>query len=410
MADHAALAPLDTPPNDTPANDTLLPVPRRLPNDQDLRRITAALATTAEHHDRTGEFPRANFDLLAREGLIGLTVESDLGGSGSGYVDVLRVLGAVARGEPSTALILFMTYAFHAAPEKTARWPRALYERLAREAVAGRGLVGTFRVEPELGTPVRGGLPKTVARRTPDGWRISGEKIYSTGSTGLDWFVVWARTDDEVPMVGNFLVDPKAAGIVIVPEWDHLGMRATVSHKVVFDDVHIPVGHAVDVRGPEEWVPRAGSGDAGRQALWNALAIATIYDGVARAARDWLAVYLNERVPGNLGAALATLPRVQEKFGEIEARLHANRVLIDSAAAAADLGELPSPVEANLIKHLANSNAIEAVAIGLELTGNPGISRRNPLERHYRDVLCSRIHSPQADTVLVAAGRAGLGI
>ncbi|TCM14200.1 alkylation response protein AidB-like acyl-CoA dehydrogenase [Novosphingobium sp. PhB165] len=379
------------------------------PSDRDLNRITAALAATAEQYDRSGEFPRANFDLLARENLIGLTVDRNLGGGGGGYVEAIRLLGAVAKGEPSTALILFMTYAFHAAPEKTERWPRALYEQLAREAVAGRGLIGTFRVEPELGTPVRGGLPKTVARRTAEGWRISGEKIYSTGSTGLDWFAVWARTDDGEPLVGSFLVAPGTPGITIEPEWDHLGMRATVSHKVVFDDVLTPIGHAVDVRRPEEWAPRPGSGEGSRQALWNALAIAAIYDGVARSARDWLARYLNERVPTNLGAALATLPRVQEKFGEIEARLYANRVLIDNAAAAADRGELPSPAEANLIKHIANANAIEAVAIGLELTGNPGISRRNPLERHYRDVLCSRIHSPQADTVLVAAGRAGLG-
>ncbi|WP_404477364.1 acyl-CoA dehydrogenase family protein [Novosphingobium sp. BL-52-GroH] len=381
---------------------------RRTPSDEDLRRITAALSLTAERYDRSGEFPRGNFDLLAREGLIGLTVDRTLGGHGGGYADAVRVLGAVARGEPSTALILFMTYAFHAAPEKTERWPRALYERLAHEAVAGRGLIGTFRVEPELGTPVRGGLPKTVARRTPEGWRISGEKIYSTGSTGLDWFAVWARTEEVEPRVGTFLVDPTTPGITIEPEWDHLGMRATVSHKVVFDDVLSPLDFAVDVRSPQEWAPRSGSGDGSRQALWNALAIATIYDGVARAARDWLAGYLNERVPTNLGAALATLPRVQEKFGEIEALLYANRVLVDNAAVAADRGELPSSVEANLLKHIANANAIQAVAIGLELTGNPGISRRNPLERHYRDVLCSRIHSPQADTVLVAAGRAVL--
>jgi len=267
-------------------------------------------------------------------------------------------------------------------------------------------LIGTFRVEPELGTPVRGGLPKTTARRTPEGWRISGEKIYSTGSPGLDWFAVWTRTDDPEPLLGILLVDPASPGITIVPEWDHLGMRATVSHKVVFDDVLTPLAYAVDLRRPEEWAPKPG--EANGQSLWNALAIATIYDGVARAARDWLARYLNERVPTNLGASLATLPRVQEKFGEIEALLQVNRVLIDSAARAADRGEVPSAVESNLIKHTANTNSIQAVAIGLELTGNPGISRNNPLERHYRDVLCSRIHSPQADTVLVAAGKAGL--
>lgn len=373
--------------------------------DARLADLTRELSVLAQDYDRNPRFPRENFAILARDGLIGLTVDKRLGGDGAGFVDALRVLGAVAKGEPSTALILFMTYAFHAAPDKTSRWDRALYERLAGDVAAGRGLIGTFRVEPELGTPVRGGIPATVARRTARGWSISGQKIYSTGSTGLDWFVVWAVTDEDVPRVGSFLVRPDSTGIMIEPEWDHLGMRATVSQRVVFTDT--PAEAALDLRRPDEWSPKPG--DDGSALLWNALAIATIYDGVARAARDWLAGYLNARKPANLGAALATLPRVQEKFGEIEALLLANRTLIGGAAAAADDGRSPPASEANLIKHLANANAIRAVEIGLELTGNPGISRNNPLERHYRDVLCSRIHSPQADTVLVAAGRAGLG-
>jgi alkylation response protein AidB-like acyl-CoA dehydrogenase len=375
-------------------------------SDANLARITHALAQTAQDYDRSGDFPRTNFDLLARAGLIGLTVDRAQGGAGAGFVDALRVLGAVAKGEPSTALILFMTYAFHAAPEKTTRWPADIYAHLAREAVAGRGLIGTFRVEPELGTPVRGGLPKTTARRTAAGWEITGEKIYSTGSTGLDWFAVWARTEGDDPQVGLFLVAPDSPGITIEPEWDHLGMRATASHKVVFAATPAPAAWAVDLRAPAQWAPVEG--EPSTQLLWNALAIAAIYDGVARAARDWLARYLNERVPSNLGAPLASLPRVEEKFGEIEALLYTNSVLIGEAARAADDGRVPGAVQANLIKHTANANAIRAVEIALELTGNPGISRRNPLERHYRDVLCSRIHSPQADTVLVAAGRSAL--
>jgi alkylation response protein AidB-like acyl-CoA dehydrogenase len=372
-----------------------------------LDEITRRLAETAEGFDRSGEFPRANFDLLAREGLIGLTVAPEFGGRGAGLAEALRVLGAVARGEPSTALILFMTYAQHARADRVQSWPEHIYHRLARETVAGRGLIGGLRVEPELGTPVRGGLPATIARRTADGWALSGRKIYSTGSTGLDWFSVWAKTDEETPRVGNFLVDPKAAGIEILPAWDHLGMRATVSHEVVFTDTPTPLDHAVDVRAPAEWAPKPGDTAL---ALWNALAISTIYDGVAWSARDWLARYLNDRVPGNLGASLATLPRVQEKFGEIEALLYANRVLIETAATRADGDDPPSAVEANNVKYLATGNAIRAVQIGLELTGNPGLSRKNPLERHYRDVLCSRIHSPQDDTILIAAGRAGLGL
>jgi alkylation response protein AidB-like acyl-CoA dehydrogenase len=371
-----------------------------------LDRITATLAATAEAVDRAAVFPQENFDFLAKEGLIGLTVGRALGGGGAGLSEALKVLGAVAKGEPSTALILFMTYAYHAAPAKTRSWPAGVYERLAREAAEGRGLIGGLRVEPELGTPVRGGLPKTVARRTADGWAITGEKIYSTGSTGLDWFAVWAKTDEENPRVGNFLVRANSPGIVIEPVWDHLGMRATVSHEVRFVDTPLPLAHAVDVRAPAEWAPVPGDISQG---AWNALAISTIYDGVARAARDWLVGYLNDRVPSNLGASLATLPRFQEKVGEIEALLQVNRTLIQAAAAAVDAGEPITAIELNNIKYVATGNAIKAVEIGLELTGNPGLTRNNPLERHYRDVLCSRIHSPQNDTILTAAGRAALG-
>lgn len=363
--------------------------------------LTARFAAGAAALDRAAAFPRANFDALAQAGLIGLTVAPERGGGGADLRETLRVLGAIAKGEPSTALILSMTYGNHLARGRA--WPRAVYERLAHEAVAGRGLIGVLRVEPELGTPVRGGLPATVARGGDGGWTLSGTKIYSTGSTGLDWFVVWAKTDEAMPRVGSFLVDPAAGGIAINPVWDHIGMRATVSHEVAFDAT--PVNAVLDLRAPADWAPAPGDSWL---ALWNALSVATIYDGVARAARDWLAAYLNDRRPSNLGAALATLPRVQEKFGEIEALLYANRVLIDAAAARADAGDPPSAVEANHVKYLATGTAIRAVAIGLELTGNPGLSRANPLERHYRDVLCSRIHSPQDDTILVAAGRAGL--
>ena len=127
------------------------------------------------------------------------------------------------------------------------------------------------------------------------------------------------------------------------------------------------------MRLPEQWA--AAAGDPGL-AIWNALSVSTIYDGVARAARDWLAGYLNDRVPSTLGASLATLPRVQEKFGEIEALLQVNATLIRDAAARYDAGDPPGAVAVNRIKYVATANAVRAVEIGLELTGNPGLSRK----------------------------------
>jgi alkylation response protein AidB-like acyl-CoA dehydrogenase len=371
-----------------------------------LDQLTERFAATAEDYDRRAVFPQENFEALHEAGLLGLTVPQEFGGRGAGLSEAQRVLAAVAKGEPSTALILFMTYGYYAGSfGRTDTWPRDLYVRLAREAASEIALIGGLRVERELGTPVRGGLPSTLARATPEGWRVSGSKIYSTGSTGLRWYAVWARTDEPEPRVGTVLVRAGTPGVRIEPAWDHLGMRATVSHEIVFDDVLTPRDHAVDLRPPAAWAPKPGDTTQG---LWNALSISTIYDGVARAGRDWLARYLKERTPSNLGAALASLPRVREKFGEIEALLYANRVLIQNAIARAESGAPPSAIEANLVKYTTTGNSIRALEIGLELTGNPGLSRKNPLERHYRDVLCSRIHSPQNDTILVAAGAAGL--
>jgi alkylation response protein AidB-like acyl-CoA dehydrogenase len=113
-------------------------------------------------------------------------------------------------------------------------------------------------------------------------------------------------------------------------------------------------------------------------------------------------------VPANLGAPLATLPRMQEAIGAIDALLVTNRRLIASAAAEEDAGRTLPDNEANLIKTVASENAIQAVQRAMELTGNHGLARSNPLERHLRDVLCARVHTPQPDAAYLAAGCSAL--
>jgi alkylation response protein AidB-like acyl-CoA dehydrogenase len=132
--------------------------------------------------------------------------------------------------------------------------------------------------------------------------------------------------------------------------------------------------------------------------------LGSLYDAVARNARDWLLQFALSRQPSNLGAALASLPRYQEKMGEIDALLYTNTVLLDNASAAA-AAEI-SVLECNFVKRNVTNNAIAAAQMALALVGNPGLSRANPLERHYRDTLCGRVHSPQEDAILIAAGKA----
>lgn len=362
-----------------------------------LENIGQQLAASAHVYDESGAFPRDNFTLLHVHGLVALTVPKALGGGGANLAQARKAISAIAKGEPSTALILVMQYIQHARLQDSKNWPEALRLQVAQDAVQDGALINALRVEPDLGTPARGGLPATIARRTAAGWRISGRKIYSTGSHGLTWFSVWARSTDEDPLVGAWLVHKDTPGISIIEDWDHLGMRATCSHEVVFDNVLVPLDHAVSV---SPWSAPQPELD-GDGLLWMSVLLSSVYDGVAQAARDWLVGWLETRKPSNLGAALSTLPRFQETVGHIDTLLFANRSLLDAAAE----GHTPASNAAQL-KYLVTGNAIRAVELAIEASGNPGLSRHNPLQRHYRDVLCSRVHTPQNDAVLQGVGKA----
>lgn len=367
-----------------------------------LPEVTRKLAEGADALDRSGEFPHANLALLQRHGLLGLALPPSLGGPGASLGELRQAVGAVARGEPSTALVLCMQYLHLRRLADNPAWPETLKQRVAHEALEQGALINSLRVEPELGSPARGGLPQTVARRVGDGWRLSGHKLYTTGIPGLTWLAVWARSDEPTPRVGSWLVRRDSPGIRIVESWDHLGMRATGSHEVIFEDVPVPLQHAVGLY-PHDQPPAPDEAVARDFAQASAALLGALYDGVAHAARDWLVQWLRERVPASLGSPLASLPRVQEAVGGIDQLLLQNRLLLDAACR-----DWLSASESGLIKVSVTDNAIAVVEKALELTGNHGLSRHNPLQRHYRDVLCGRVHTPQKDSVWIAAGRAAL--
>lgn len=367
--------------------------------------LAPAIASRAAEHDRDASFGFENFQDLFEAGLVSLTVPRPLGGHGAGARTTSRVLSVIAKADPSTALVLAMHLIQHFVMARNQEYPPALARKLARESVETGALINTLRVEPALGSPSRGGLPETTARRSETGWHLSGHKIYSTGAPILTWYSVWARTDEDTPRLGLFLVPAGLPGIRIVKTWDHLGLRASGSHDVIFSDVVIPLDYEITLRQPQEWrVPDPVQGIA------HAVFVGAIYDGIARAARDWIVTFLTTRTPSSLGAPLATLPRAQEALGGIEAKLQVNARLIASVARDFDEGIITPASEANVVKLTVTNNAVAVVEEALSLSSNHGLSRTNPLERHYRDVLCGRVHTPQDDATKVAAGRIALGL
>lgn len=368
--------------------------------------LLPSLAELAPVYDASGQAPAEQFELLYQADLLRLTIASASGGQGGGLALARAVVSTIAQGDPAVALILAMHYSQHAAmarSQHTGLWPEPLARQLIEQTLSGVALLNAAQVEPELGSPSHGGLPATIARQVDGHWELSGHKLYVTGGELLAAIQVLAVTDEAEPRLGSFVLPRGTPGMQVVPTWNPLGMRATASHDLVLNQARVPLAHTVGLRPVSQGLQR----DAHSQAWYFSL-VASVYDGAARAARDWLYLFLHDRKPTALGGqALASLPTIQAEVGEIEVLLQTSQWLLDSHAQAYDAGHQPGGL-AGVAKHVAIDNAVRAVQLAVELAGNHGLARRNPLERHLRNVLCSQIHAPGNRLIRAQAGREAL--
>lgn len=392
----------------TPAETFAFPAPDLSP--AALAEVTAGIAALAPRYDASGEVPAESLAIVHRAGLLTATVAPEFGGPGLGAAEVTRILVALGEGDASVALLVANSLAAHVGQTGPRRWPAAAYTDLLRRSLEGPALANTIRAEPDLGAPARGGLPATTATRTVDGWVLRGRKAYATGGTALTHHAVWAVAvepggDPERPRVGHLVVPGDAAGISWIPTWDHLGLRASNTHDVVYDDVAAPADAFIEI-------PRAASGayvdPADARAGGGSLGHTALYVGIARAARRAFVAYARERVPAALGRPIATTERIQAVAGEIDLQIATAEAILFAATARAVAGDDLSGVAA-VWKVQAVRAAITAVQTASAALGNPGLTRSLPFERLLRDVLCARVHPPQEDAALIAAGRRVLG-
>jgi alkylation response protein AidB-like acyl-CoA dehydrogenase len=354
------------------------------------------LAEAAPDADQTGLFPWTGIQAVHQAGLLESTVATRYGGKGETLADAAHILAALGRGDPSVALISAMTIFNHLGQATRNHWPEDLYRRLLAEAKQRPLLLNAARVEPELGSPARGGLPATVARRTANGWSITGRKRFVTGAHGLTHFLVWAHTDEVPARVGTFVVPNGLPGIQVIENWKSLGMRATGSHDVEYTDVDIPVENVLELVDPS-----VAQQDNRAHAAIN-LALTAIYLGAAEAAQAAFIRFAHERVPANLGHPIAHTERFVTLSGEIDLLVSGARQIIFGALESHQ-GEAERFIRARL---LAGRQIREAVQIAVRGIGNPGLNADLGLERHFRDIQSVLVHAPQEDTSISILGRA----
>ncbi|WP_086055310.1 acyl-CoA dehydrogenase family protein [Protofrankia coriariae] len=366
-------------------------------SDDALAQTSARLALTAEEYDRSAEFPWKGVQAVHDAGLLRLGIAPRYGGQGLSATDSVRVLQWLGRGDPSVALITAMTILQHVLEDIDPWWPEDLYRTVVDDSRRRPVLLNAIRAEPEWGAPARGGLPATKIRRTAAGWLLNGHKGFATSSEGLAYHLVWAATEDPDPLLAHAVVPADTPGIEIVRTWDHLGLRASSTHDVIYTDVEIPFENFRGVPLSEQ---RA---DPGLGAV--GIGVPALYIGVARAAQEFFLRFANERIPTSLGRPIATTERIQTIAGEIEAQLVQAEEIVYGVVRRFDEGD-PSASQRFLVaKPLVVRAVVTAVQTAVAAIGNPGLTRHNPLERHLRDVYCARVHPPQEDSALLLAGR-----
>ncbi|MBX3080731.1 MAG: acyl-CoA/acyl-ACP dehydrogenase [Anaerolineae bacterium] len=369
--------------------------------------LAKRFAERAATHDADGSFPFENFDDLRAAGYHKLTVPVAYGGWGAGLLDAVMAQEILGSGDGSTALSMTMHVQTVGAAASGESWDQGVFERMCREIIAHGALVNSCATEPELGSPSRGGRPKTKAVRDGNQWLINGRKNFASMSPTLDYFIIPALIEDE-DNIARFLV-PRDANVTIEETWDSMGMRSTGSHDVVLHDSRVGDDALISK------MPGGGRPDPLKVSVnpWFTLTVSASYLGVAVAAHQTALQYAHDRVPTGLGKPIATLESIQRRLGESELALQIARSLLYRIAEQYDAhpearGTQEFNEAALIAKYTATNNAIKVVDDAMRAVGGASMTHTLPLERYYRDVRAGLFHPPSDDTLLPLLGRVAL--
>lgn len=367
--------------------------------------VARAAAQRADHYDRTSQFPAEDFDDLFTAGLLAPTVPRDYGGLGFGPQcgDALSLwlmtkelakadlsLGRCWEGHTNSLVLIDAM----GTEEQKSRWFDGVVQR-GEKWVAWSG-------EPQAPKPGEKQRFGTTIERTDGGWVLSGTKVFATSATGAQWAILLVSTAgpgaarhaaeaDSVLMVACDLSHPS----VVVDDswWDPIGMRATVSHLIEFNDTFLP---DADVIGAPGAYLRDG---------WQTAFIphyAASFLGAAEAAYDYATEYVMRQ--GKVAD-----PYVQQRVGSMAVNVESAYLWLRHVAGLWDGGRRDAArLTGSRARHVVEHLALETVDHCVRACGARSLVRPSPVERILRD-LTFYVRHDNDDHVLATIGRALLG-
>ena len=350
---------------------------------RDLAREIARerIAPLAAHVDETGEYPQEQLSVLGKQGLMGLHIPEEYGGSAAGSLAFCLAAEEVAWACAATSTI-FLVANLGGHPIVFAGSETQKRRYLPR--IAAGEITAAFSLS-EAGSGSDAAAMTCSAVRKGDRYVVNGSKMWVTNGSHAGVITVFVATDraKRAKGVTALLVEPGVKGFTVGKPEKKLGIHGSPTVALHFTDCEIPVenrlgeeggGFAIALRTLQQSRPTIGA-----QAV-----------GIAQAALDAACAYARERRA--FDQPIAAFQGIQFMLADMAVATHASRLTVHHAAALIDRGETDTAMEASIAKCLASDTAMKVATDAVQVLGGYGYTRDFPVERYMRDAKVTQIY------------------
>ena len=338
------------------------------------RFATERIAPLAAEIDRTDRFPRELWPQLGEQGLLGVTVPEQYGGTGLGYLAHVIAMEEISRASGSVGLS-YIAHSNLCMNQLRLNGSEAQRNRWLPALSTGEYVGALAMSEPGAGSDVVS--MKLRADRRGDHYVLNGRKMWITNGPDADVLVVYAKTDPDAGPRGisAFVVERGTPGFSVAQKLDKLGMRGSSTGELVFDDCRVPAENLL------------GAENAGVRVLMSGLdyervTIAGGPLGLMAAALDVVLPYVRER--RQFGQPIGTFELMQGKLADMYTDLGSSRAYVYAVAKACDAGRTSRRDAAACLLH-ASERATKCALEAIQALGGNGYVNDYPTGRLLRD-------------------------
>lgn len=361
------------------------------------------ISPIAAQHDEDGTFPQATIKKMGGLGFMGIEVPEQYGGAGMDALAYVLALEEICKVDASHGVIMSVNNSLYC--HGILKFGTEEQKKKFVTPIASGQAIGAYSLtEPQSGSDA--GTMKSRATRDGDFYILNGSKSWVTSGPVADYFVVFMMTDPEKKQKGvsAFLVEGSNPGLKRGKKEPKLGIRASATSELTFEDCRIPAENRLGAEGDGFKIAMTVL-DAGR------IGIATQALGIAEAAYEAARQYAGQREA--FGQPIGAFQGTGFKIADMKTRIEASRLLIYNAAVAKDKAKESGgrySLEASMAKLFASETAMFVTHQAVQIHGGMGYSKELPVERYFRDAKITEIYEGTSEIQRLVISRSELGI